>query len=83
MLTIFIGAYTLSSIGDAVAEMFGISKSGWARYVTAILVTLILDWCTIGITLYLNFLKTKQLAACNLVDYSFKEEAFSTSTNSN
>ena len=68
MLSIFIGAYTLSSIGDAVAEMCGISKSGWLRYVTAILVTLVLDWCTIGVTLYLNFLKTKQLAARNLVD---------------
>ena len=63
--------------------MCGIAESGWIRYVTVILVTLVLDWCTIGITLYLNFLKTKQLAARNLVDYSFREEVFSTSTNSN
>ena len=59
MLTIFIGAYILSSVGDAVSEMFDIREKGWIRYFVIILVTVILDWCTIGITLYLNYSKTR------------------------
>ena len=84
MLTIFIGAYILSSVGDAVSEMFDIRERGWIRYFMIILVTLILDWCTIGITLYLNYSKTRQLAAKKMLDVNstfFRNGHYSSSTN--
>ena len=85
MLTIFIGAYILSSVGDAVSEMFDIRESGWLRYFLIILVTLILDWCTIGITLYLNYSKTRQLAARKMLDvnstFFTRNGHYSSSTN--
>ena len=86
MLTIFIGAYILSSVGDAVSEMCDIRNTGWVRYFVIILVTLILDWCTIGITLYLNYSKTRQLAAKKMLDANssamFIRAHYSSSTNS-
>ena len=85
MLTIFIGAYILSSVGDAVSEMFDIRNAGWLRYFMIILVTLTLDWCTIGITLYLNYSKTRQIAARKMLDvnstFLTRNGHFSSSTN--
>ena len=63
-MTIYIGAYALSSIGDLIVESLNLSN-GMLRFSLAICITLILDICTIGVTLYLNYTKTRQIEARN------------------
>ena len=63
-MTIYIGAYALSSIGDLIVESLNLSN-GMLRFSLAISITLILDICTIGVTLYLNYTKTRQIEARN------------------
>ena len=59
-MAMFIAAYTISSIISVVVEAFGLDN-GFLRFSLDITVTLALDLCTIGVTLFLNHQKTQQL----------------------
>ena len=55
---IYISAYTLSSIGDAIVDMLYL-PNGVTRFCMAIIVLCALDLSTVGVTIYLNHLTTK------------------------
>ena len=57
---LFIGAYSVSSVIDIVVHVFNLDN-GLERISIAITVTLLLDLCTIGVTLYYNFKKSQHV----------------------
>ena len=72
-MNLFIGAYSVSSIIDVFVEAFNMDN-GVERFSIAITVTLLLDLCTIGVTLYLNFRKTQHVKKTKKAKEKFLED---------